>query len=163
MDPGSGGTSTRNTAIGDAGGDAGDDVVSRVRRALELVHDPAVEVLKRAAPTGAVARSELQRRCAALLRHVWRLVRRAYHLAPDGAVWAVHRPGDRRNCIALAHGHTSASMIAAWWAGPAVTVTRVDPQDPDAEEFIAMAVALHWTRPPWLPFRVGREAGPAGE
>lgn len=136
-------------------------VQARVRSALELVHDPAVDVYKnaRAAPLGTIARHELHRRCTALLRHCWRLVGDAYGPfggedpcgeGPRDGFYSVHRPGDPRNCLALAAHEAQARQVVQWWPGPAMVVSHV-PADAEAPEaWIAMAVAMLWRRPAWL-------------
>lgn len=129
--------------------------VRRARAALELVHDPRVHALKFARPSSPEAAAELERQCAAMLRHVWPLVATAYGCHED-QMWAVHLAGDPLNCLALAPTRRAAEDIQAWWPGPPVGVTRVL-QSQEAREtvlpetYIAMGVALHWKPPAWLP------------
>lgn len=123
--------------------------VRRARAALELVHDPRVAAIKFAHPAGDVAQAELARQCKAVWRHVRRLVERHYDVDATQPFWAVHRPGDPLNCLALTRDPQAARNVAEWWAGPNVAaVTRVEPDQ--AHRYMAMAVALHWKAPPWL-------------
>lgn len=124
------------------------NAVHRARVALELVHDPLVAAIKCARPTSVVARAELERQCEAVWRHVRRLVRQHYDVDVTQPFWAVHRPDDPLNCLALTHDAQAARNVVEWWAGPAVTVTRVAPDN--AERYLAMAVAMHWRAPIWL-------------
>jgi hypothetical protein len=119
-----------------------DSCVCRARAALELVHDPLVAAIKFARPAGAVARAELGRQCAAAWRRARRLVKLHYDVDVTRSFWAVHRPGDPLNCLALTHDPQAAGNVAAWWAGPDVAVTLVEPGH--AHRYMAMAVALHW-------------------
>lgn len=124
----------------------------RVRSALELVADPAVELYKHARPEamGAAAASELRRRYLALLRHCWDLLRRAYGVR-RGGFYAVHHVGDPLNCLVLTPRGDQAELVARWWAGSRpVTVTAVSSAAPCPEAWVAMGVALHWERPAWL-------------
>ena len=134
------------------------NAVHRARVALELVHDPLVAAIKCARPVGAVARAELERQCEAVWQHVRRLIRRHYDVDVTRPFWAVHRPDDPLNCLALTHDAQAAQNVVEWWAGPAVTVTRVDQED-DAERYLAMAVAMHWRAPIWL----AKNSGTTGE
>lgn len=122
---------------------------ARVRAILELVHDPAVEVYKRAIPGCLSPRAcdVLRSRCRALLRHCWGLLEAAYGVSSTQVFYSVHRVGDPLNCLTLTPDAHTASCIARWWAGPAVEVSAVL-QDP--ERYVGMGVALHWTRPAWL-------------
>lgn len=130
-----------------------DCLVARTRAALELVHDPEVQLFKGVVPRalGAAAQAELRRRCAALLKHCWGLLESAYGIRLGAEFFSVHRPGDPLNCLALAPEAGQAEQVAAWWAGPGVMVTRVSAADPAPEAWVAMGVALHWVRPAWLP------------
>lgn len=129
--------------------------VHAARTALALVHDPLVAAIKFARPQTEASRHELDRRCAAMLRHVRRLVLAAYGVDASRPFWAVHPPGDPLNCLVLTHDEAAARDAASWWAGREVVVTRVTPETPDPERFLAMAVALHWAPPPWLESKIG--------
>jgi len=125
---------------------------ARARAALELVPDPRLDLYKRVREDllGPAAREELDRRCAALLRHCWGLVTAAYGVRPGRPFYAVHRAGDRLNCLLLTERLEEARAVARWWAGPAVEVTPVPADDGCPEACIALAVALHWKPPAWL-------------
>lgn len=125
------------------------DAQARARAALELVADPAVLVHKDARPE-CQGDAALRQQCHALVAWCWALVEAAYGVRPGAEFWSVHRPGDPRNCLTLAASQAEAEGVLAWWAGPAMQVTWVSSADPLPERYVALAVALHWRRPPWL-------------
>lgn len=125
---------------------------ARVAAALELVHDPAVDLLKRADPAALspAAAAELRRRHAAILRHVWDLLHVNYGIALGKDFYCVHRPGDRLNCLVLTPDRAAALRVQQWWAGPPVVVSEVTAVEAVPEAWVAMGVALHWSPPAWL-------------
>ena len=132
---------------------AATDVRARVLAALELVHDPRVQHLKRADPAALspAAAAELHRQHAAMLRHVWDSLGQAYGIALGKDFCSVHRPGDRLNCLMLTPDKAAALRVQRWWAGPPVAVSEVTAVDEVPEAWVAMGVALHWSPPAWLP------------
>lgn len=108
--------------------------VASARAALELVADPWVSVDEHNAQD--------------LLRWCWDLVGEAYGVSRQDPFWAVHRAGSPRNCLTLCTTEACAQEVVRWWPGGSVTITPVAPGARDAEHYIALAVALHWRRPP---------------
>ena len=125
---------------------------------MELVHDPLVAAIRFARPAGDAARAELARQCGAAWRHARRLVERHYDVDVARPFWAVHRPGNPLNCLAITHDPQAALNVAEWWAGSDMAVTLVEPDH--AHRYMAMAVALHWQAPTWL--RTAESAAESG-
>lgn len=130
----------------------------RARAALELVHDPAVEAIKNAdlghlGPGGAEG---LRQQCVRLLKHCWDLVEKAHGVRAGTEFFAVHRPGDRLNCLTLTPSEAEAGAIQRLWTRD-VVVTCVTPVDVFPERWIALAVALQWVGGP------GGPGGPGGD
>lgn len=125
---------------------------ARTRLALELVADPAVDLFKRVCLDRLDARAdaELRRRSLAMLRHCWSVVYRAYGIRHGREFYAVHRSGDRLNCLELTCDEERARGVAQWWAGPPVDVSWVSSVEVMPEAWIALGVALHWSPPEWL-------------
>lgn len=123
--------------------DSGDVVAlhARVLAALELVHDPGVASLKRV-PT--VRTEAFRRQCLLAIRHVWGLLQHAYGVRLGRDFYAVHRPGDRLNCLLLTSRLEDAERVRALWPGPPMMVSAVTSMDPMPEAWVAMGVALHW-------------------
>lgn len=127
-------------------------MAAAARAALELVADPAVAPYLHARPTalGPAAAAQLERGRDRLLRWAWALLGSGYGVRRGEAFWAVHRPGDPRNCLVLCADEAAARDAARWWVGPPVVVTRVPPDHPLPETYVALGVALQWRRPAWL-------------
>jgi hypothetical protein len=128
-----------------------DDVaflLARLRAALELVHDPCVARFK--GPVHEPPSARMRESCLGLIRHVWGLVHEAYGVKAGHDFFAVHRPGDYLNCLALTCSEEAAQRIVQWWPGQAVVVSVVTSAELVPERYIPLAVALHWSAPPWL-------------
>jgi hypothetical protein len=141
--------------MADAGVAAAADEVEvlrhRLRLALELVHDPCVAAFKSPTAMAAVeSRDSARQLCLAMIRHVWALVEPAYGVRVGKDFYAIHRPGDPRNCLTLTTSLDQAERIVAWWAGPAMSISTVTSMETLPERWIAMAVAVHWAAPAWL-------------
>lgn len=134
---------------------AADDVevlLHRLRLALELVHDPRVAMFKHSRSTAlAGSREAVRAMCLSMIRHVWSLVQPAYGVRLGKDFYSVHRPGDPRNCLALTGSLDQAERMVTWWAGPPMVISTVTSMETLPERWIAMAVALHWSPPAWLP------------
>lgn len=133
-----------------------DDVAllqARLKAALELVHDPKVELFKRVVPSAlssAASVDVLRQRCVAMIRHVWSLIYQAYGIRLGKDFYALHRPGDVLNCLTLTPDLTAAERILHWWAGPPMVISTVSSVEQMPERWIAMGLALHWKSPSWL-------------
>ena len=120
---------------------------ARARAALELVSDPCVQHLKAAGTSSDLPDASLRAAYVACLRHCWALVHDAYGVAPGTQFFAVHRPADPRNCLALCATAADARGVAAWWPGAPVVVTAVSSVEQVPEAWISMGVALNWRAP----------------
>lgn len=146
------------------------DAITRFRMAAELVAAPELKPYKDSIPTllGPAALDALRRVSDALVRHVWGLVEAAYHVSNRQPFCVAYHTNKMCTLAITPDAQVALDAAMALWPYKRTVVAVVDPvrdvathfdvstgsttmASEPAESFIALAAALTYRAPPWLP------------